>query len=194
MILEVVHVDFEDQLMDSQEAQIQKALDENNEREMVNLFAKEIKKVFYDKYLLNLKKMDVIAFKLDEKWYILNITNFIFEKYENKHVKLDTEGLFYRYIEKYKDLMNNERDNRKLSDIEKFYKTMVNKYDCMFHNIVSNTYLDKPPKDPTSDNVYKMIKPDSPYTLSDLMEPRTDLKTFVKWATYNLWNEDNKGS
>ena len=25
-------------------------------------------------------------------------------------------------------------------------------------------------------------------------EPRTDLKTFVKWATYNLWNEDNKGS
>ena len=187
-------IDFEDQLMDSQEAQIQKALDENNEREMVNLFAKEIKKVFYDKYLLNLKKMDVIAFKLDEKWYILNITNFIFEKYENKHVKLDTEGLFYRYIEKYKDLMNNERDNRKLSDIEKFYKTMVNKYDCMFHNIVSNTYLDKPPKDPTSDNVYKMIKPDSPYTLSDLMEPRTDLKTFVKWATYNLWNEDNKGS
>ena len=161
---------------------------------MVNSFAKKIKKVFYDKYLLNLKKMDVIAFKFDDKWYILNIKNFIFEKYENKHVKLDTEGLFFRYIEKYKDLMNNEKDNRKLADIEKFYKTMVNKYDKMFHNIVSNTYLDKPPKDPTSDNVYKMIKPDSPYTLSDLMEPRTDLKTFVKWATYNLWNEDNKGA
>ena len=44
-------IDFEDQLMDSQEAQLQKALDENNEREMVNSFAKKIKKVFYDKYL-----------------------------------------------------------------------------------------------------------------------------------------------
>ena len=90
--------------------------------------------------------------------------------------------------------MSNEKDNRKLADIEKFYKTMVNKYEKMFHTIVSNTYLDKPIKDPTSDNVYKMIKPESPYTLSELMEPKTDLKTFVKWATYNLWNEDNKGA
>ena len=135
--------------------------------------------------------MDIIAFNLDKRCYILDVKNFIFEKYENKHVKLDSENLFYRYIENYRDKTKMIKDPRKLTDIENFYKAMLGKYNEMFDHIVSKEYLDQPFKDPTSDMIYKMIKPNSPYKLSELMEPKTDLKTFVKHATYNLWNKDN---
>jgi hypothetical protein len=68
---------------------------------------------------------------------------------------------------------------------------MINKYNELFHYVVSDDYLRHPEKDPTSDNVFKMLKPESPYPFSTLMKPSIKLKTFVKYATDNLWNEDN---
>ena len=46
--------------------------------------------------------MKLYIFDLDKRSYIYNVENFKFEKYENKHVKLNSEGIFYKYTEKYK--------------------------------------------------------------------------------------------
>ena len=189
---EVSWIDQGDQFVEGREAQIQKVLEEKGDNPKLSSLVKKLKNLFYDKYLLNLKEMKLILFDFDNRSYILDVENFRFEKYENKHVKLNSEGMFYRYTEKYKGLTKLEKNPKKNADIKKFYDTMINKYNDLFKSIVDDSYLKKPTKDPSSDEVYKLLKPNSPYKLSTLMEPKIGIKTFVKYATYNLWNKDDK--
>jgi hypothetical protein len=98
----------------------------------------------------------------------------------------------YKYTEKYKGLTKLEKDPQKNAEIKKFYDTMINKYNDLFKSVVDDSYLKKPEKDPASDIVYKHLKPNSPYKLSTLMEPKIGIRTFVKYATYNLWNKDDR--
>ena len=189
---EVNWVDQGDEFVEGREAQIQKALESEGENRKLSNLVKTLKNLFYDKYLLNLKEMKLILFDFDGRSYILDVENFKFEKYENKHVKLYSEGMFFKYTEKYKGLTKLEKDPQKNADIKKFYDTMINKYNDLFNSVVDESYLKKPVKDPASDIVYKHLKPNSPYKLSTLMEPKIGIKTFVKYATYNLWNKDNR--
>lgn len=183
------YVDRDDQFIETKEAQLQRVYeDSKKENQLLKKYVKKIKTVFYDKYLLNLKKMDIHCFLLDGRWYLLDIKNFIFEKFENKHVKLDSEGLFFRYVEKYKDSVKLLKNQKKLGDVKIFYDSMVKKYDDLFHHVVSDDYLNQPKRDPTSDKVYHILKPESPYKLSTLMTPRVKLTTFVEYTTDNLWN------
>lgn len=185
-------VDQDNQFVEGKEAQLQKVLESKGENPKLSNLVKKLKNLFYDKYLLNLKEMKLYIFDLDKRSYIYNVENFKFEKYENKHVKLNSEGIFYKYTEKYKGLTKLEKDPKKMTDIKRFYDTMINKYNELFKSVVDDSYLNKPLKDPTSDQVYHHLKPNSPYKLSTLMEPRIGIKTFVKYATYNLWNQDDK--
>ena len=189
---EVSWVDQGDQFVEGREAQIQKVLEEKGDNPKLSSLVKRLKNLFYDKYLLNLKEMKLILFDFDERSYILDVENFKFEKYENKHVKLNSEGMFFKYTEKYKGLTKLEKNPQKNADIKKFYDTMINKYNDLFKSIVDDSYLKKPTKDPSSDEVYRLLKPNSPYKLSTLMEPKIGIKTFVKYATYNLWNKDDR--
>lgn len=186
------YVDKDDQFVETKEAQLQKVYEESKTDDLIlKNFVKKIKTIFYDKYLLNVKKMDVHTFFLDNRYYLLDIKNFVFEKFENRHVKLDSEGLYYRYVEKYKESAKMVKNPKKLKDVKLFYEAMMGKYNDLFHTVVSDDYLNHPQKDPSSDIVYKILKPESPYKLSQLMKPKVDLKTFVEYATNNLWNEDN---
>ena len=185
-------IDQDNQFVEGKEAQLQKALESKGENPKLTNLVKKLKNLFYDKYLLNLKEMKLYIFDLDKRSYIYNVENFKFEKYENKHVKLNSEGIFYKYTEKYKGLTKLEKDPQKNFEIKNFYDTMINKYNELFKSVVDDSYLNKPIKDPTSDQVYHHLKPNSPYKLSTLMEPRIGIKTFVKYATYNLWNQDDK--
>ena len=185
-------VDQDNQFVEGKEAQLQKVLETKGDNPKLTNLVKKLKNLFYDKYLLNLKEMKLYIFDLDKRSYIYNVENFKFEKYENKHVKLNSEGIFYKYTEKYKGLTKLEKDPQKNADIKKFYDTMINKYNELFKSVVDDSYLNKPIRDPTSDQVYHHLKPSSPYNLSTLMEPRIGIKTFVKYATYNLWNKDDK--
>ena len=189
---EVSWVDQGDQFVEGREAQIQKALEAEGDNPKLSSLVKKLKNLFYDKYLLNLKEMKLILFDFDGRSYILNVENFKFEKYENKHVKLNSEGMFYKYTEKYKGLTKLEKNPQKNAEIKKFYDTMINKYNDLFKSVVDDSYLNKPKKDPSSDEVYRHLKPNSPYKLSTLMEPKIGIKTFVKYATYNLWNKDDR--
>ena len=189
---EVSWVDQGDQFVEGREAQIQKVLEEKGDNPKLSSLVKRLKNLFYDKYLLNLKEMKLILFDFDDRSYILDVENFKFEKYENKHVKLNSEGMFFKYTEKYKGLTKLEKNPQKNADIKKFYDTMINKYNDLFKSIVDDSYLKKPTKDPSSDEVYRLLKPNSPYKLSTLMEPKIGIKTFVKYATYNLWNKDDR--
>ena len=90
------YVDKDDQFVETKEAQLQKVYEESKTDDLIlKNFVKKIKTIFYDKYLLNVKKMDVHTFFLENRYYLLDIKNFIFEKFENRHVKLDSEGLYY---------------------------------------------------------------------------------------------------
>ena len=189
---EVNWLDRTDQFFESKQAQLQKVLEDKDNIKLTNL-VKKLKTLFYDKYLLNLKKMKLYVFELDNRWYILNVKDFIFEKYENKHVKLSSESLFFKYTENYKDKTKLEKDPQKLFAIQNFFNTMWDKYEDLFYYVVpKEKYLELPKKDKRSDEAYRLLKPESPYTLSTLMEPRIGIKTFVKYATYNLWNQDDK--
>ena len=189
---EISWVDKGDQFVEGREAQIQKALEEQSDNPKLSNLVKRLKNLFYDKYLLNLKEMKLILYDFDNRSYILDVENFKFEKYENKHVKLNSEGMFYKYTEKYKGLTKLEKNPQKNAEIKKFYDTMINKYNDLFKSVVDDSYLMKPTKDPSSDEVYSHLKPNSPYKLSTLMEPKIGIKTFVKYATYNLWNKDDR--
>ena len=85
---EVSWIDQGDQFVEGREAQIQKALEGEEDNHKLSNLVKTLKNLFYDKYLLNLKEMKLILFDFDGRSYILNVENFKFEKYENKHVKL----------------------------------------------------------------------------------------------------------
>ena len=185
-------VDQGGQFVEGREAQIQKALEDKGDNPKLSNLVKTLKNLFYDKYLLNLKEMKLTLFDFDGRSYILDVENFKFEKYENKHVKLNSEGMFYKYTEKYKGLTKLEKNPQKNAEIKKFYDTMINKYNDLFKSVVDESYLKKPTKDPASDEVYHHLKPNSPYKLSTLMEPKIGIKTFVKYATYNLWNKDDR--
>ena len=185
-------VDQGGQFVEGREAQIQKALEDKGDNPKLSNLVKTLKNLFYDKYLLNLKEMKLTLFDFDGRSYILDVENFKFEKYENKHVKLNSEGMFYKYTEKYKGLTKLEKNPQKNAEIKKFYNTMINKYNDLFKSVVDESYLKKPTKDPASDEVYHHLKPNSPYKLSTLMEPKIGIKTFVKYATYNLWNKDDR--
>jgi hypothetical protein len=189
---EVSWIDQGDEFVEGREAQLQKALEGEGENHKLSNLVKTLKNLFYDKYLLNLKEMKLILFDFDGRSYILDVENFKFEKYENRHVKLYSEGMFYKYTEKYKGLTKLEKDPQKNAEIKKFYDTMINKYNDLFKSVVDDSYLKKPEKDPASDIVYKHLKPNSPYKLSTLMEPKIGIRTFVKYATYNLWNKDDR--
>lgn len=146
-------VDQDNQFVEGKEAQLQKALESKGENPKLANLVKKLKNLFYDKYLLNLKEMKLYIFDLDKRSYIYNVENFKFEKYENKHVKLNSEGIFYKYTEKYKGLTKLEKDPQKNFEIKKFYDTMINKYNELFKSVVDDSYLNKPLKDPTSDQV-----------------------------------------
>lgn len=192
---EMNYEDKDDQFVETKEAMIQKALKEQKtESKLLNNFIGKCKTVFYDNYALNLKKIDLILFKFDEKSYILNIKNLILEKYEKNHVQLDSEGLYFRYVDKYKEKTKLVKNKDLIGDFREFYESMYNKYDQLFHHVVSDDYLNHPKKDPRSDIAYSVIKPGSPYKLSELMSNATDYKTFVEFATNNLWVEDPNGA
>ena len=93
---EVSWIDQGDEFVEGREAQLQKALEGEGENHKLSNLVKTLKNLFYDKYLLNLKEMKLILFDFDGRSYILDVENFKFEKYENRHVKLNSEGMFYK--------------------------------------------------------------------------------------------------
>ena len=65
------------------------------------------------------------------------------------------------------------------------------KYNELFNSVVNKKFLDWPKRNPASNNVYKILRPKSPYALSTLMEQNIGIGTFVRYATYNLYKRDN---
>lgn len=187
----ITWINKDDQYLTESELKYMSVNSEKDDRRLTN-FVRRLKALFYDKYLLNLIKLKLFVFELGGKSYVWKVEDFLFEKYENKHIKLVSEGLFLRYTQKYKDRTNMvKKSPSETRALHSFFRGMKDKYDELFSRFVSVRFLEWPKKEPESDQVFRILKPSSPFPLSYLMDPKVPLGTFTKFATYNLYKRDN---
>jgi hypothetical protein len=160
-----------------------------SEDKLLKKLVDKLKHIFYDKYLLLLKKLDIETFEFDGKCYLLDIKEIQFEKYDSKHIKLACERRFMKYTEthKYKNLTIN-KNAANLKDIVEFFHTMNNKYEDLKSVENLKDYLTLPPRDKTTDKVFQILRPDGKFTFSQLIDDDVSKKMFIKNTTNNSWN------
>lgn len=151
-------------------------------------FVNKVKTVFYDKYALNLRRLDIELFELDGIFYVYDVKELVFEKYDSNFIKLRCERLLNNFQEKhkYKNLSIN-RKAANIKEIGKFLFTMNDIYEDAKARLNLNQYIEKEKKDDTSDNVFRQLRPNCPYSFTQLLNEKIDKKTFAKHASVSLW-------
>ncbi len=154
----------------------------DEEEQKFEKFVNKLKIIFYDNYSLVLRKLDIETFKLDDVIYLLDVKEVFFEKFDNKHVKLKSERMLQNYQEKHKySKLKLSKDILNLKETKSFFNSMNKVYEDMkaFHNL--DKYLKLPPKNLYSDNAFKILRPNCPFTLTQLLDENRDKNTFYKY-------------
>lgn len=183
-------IDKEDKFSETKEDILKKTLvPKTREEKLFESFVEKLKTIFYEKYSLLLKKLDIQTFELNNTVYLFDVKEILFEKYDDKNIKIITERklMTFRDNHKYKNLKIN-KDAPNLKEIKQFFFTMINVYDDTKKHYKLDKYLKIPPKDETTDNVFKILRPGCPYSYSELIEDNVSKKNFAKYASSNLWN------
>lgn len=151
-------------------------------------FCSRVKKIFYDKYGLNLKKMDIDAAFINGTYYIMEVKELKFEKFDTKHVQLECERLLSRFQNKHKYKQREINKNApNIKEIESLLKTMLNSYEGVKETYNLKKFLSLPPKDKHSDGTFKILKPEVPFTFSELLEEKVSVKDFAKYCSNKLY-------
>jgi hypothetical protein len=185
------YVDKEDEFAEIKEEGHKKNHSQMRNDLMFLRLVETIKNKFYERYNLVLRTLDIEIFELEGVSYLHEVKHMKFEKYENKHIKLITERKLLNFRDKfqYKNLkIQKEAPNHR--EVKKFFHTMLDVYENTKKHCKLNQYLHIAPRDPVSDEVFKDIKPNCPYTFSDLMNDSISKKEFKKWVSTKNWNED----
>lgn len=177
------YIDKEGQFSDAKDfmGKLVKNLKTEDEQKFES-FVNKIKTVFYDKYSLVLRKLDMETFELNNIIYILEVKEIFFEKFDNKHVKLKSERMLQNYQDKHKySRLKLSKEILNLKETKNLFGSMIKKYEDMkaFHNL--DKFLKLPPKNLDSDNAFKILRPNCPYTLSQLLDEKRDKNTFYKF-------------
>jgi hypothetical protein len=186
------YIDKEDEFSETKEQENYKkyrAITKTPEEEMFDNLVAKLKHIFYEKYSLLLRKLDIDTFTMNNNCYLLDVKEIVFEKFDNKHIKLISERLLQNFQEKYKYKnmkMNREAPNHK--EIKSLFFSMLDVYDKTKKAQNLDKYLHTTSKDPTTNNIFKVLKPDAPYTFSELLENNVSKKEFAKYASNKLWN------
>lgn len=155
-----------------------------------NNFSLKAKALFYDKYGLNLKKMDIEGAEIDNALYIIEVKELKFEKFDTKFIQLKSERLLRNFQSSYK--YNNLRINKEVPNIKDFkslFSTMLGSYNDLLDRNNVGDFLFIPPMDKTSDKVIKMLKPQMKKPFSNLLEEKVSVKEFAKNCSNKLFND-----
>lgn len=145
-------------------------------------FVSRLKVIFYDNYSLVLRKLDVETIELDNITYLIDVKEIFFEKFDNKHVKLKAERMLQNYQEKHKySKLKLTKDVPNIKETKILFNSMNQVYEDMksFHNL--DKYLKLPPKNMDSDNAFKILRPNCPFTLTQLLDEKKDKEVFYKF-------------
>ena len=149
-----------------------------------DMFCAHIKKIFFDKYGLNLKKLETDAVKINGVFYIIEVKELKFEKFDSKFVQLKCERLLrnFRNNYKYYNLEVNKQQTN-IKDIDNLLNTMLDTYNglCEVNNV--HKYLSLPPKDIHSDETFKVLKPKAPMLLSEMIDDKISPKVFAHYCS-----------
>ena len=150
--------------------------------------SKIIKNMFYNKYGLNLKKFDCEAALINNLFYIYDVKEIKFEKYDNNYIELRCEKKLrdFKINYKYFNLEIN-KDYPNITEIKKLLDIMENSYTNVKKTFNLNKYLIKPPKDLHSDETFKILKDNVPFNFSDLLDDRFTAKEFAYFCSNKLY-------
>lgn len=183
------YVDKEDEFAEIKEEGHKKNHSQMRHDLMFLRLVEAIKNKFYERYNLVLRTFDVEIFELDGVSYLHEVKHMKFEKYENKHIKLITERKLLNFRDKfqYKNLkIQKEAPNHR--DVKKLFHAMLDVYENTKKHCKVNQYICIAPRDSVSDEVFKDIKPDCPYTFSDLMSDSISKNEFKNWVSTKNWD------
>lgn len=145
-------------------------------------FVNRLKTIFYDKYSLVLRKLDVETFELDNITYLLDVKEIFFEKFDNKHVKLKSERMLQNYQEKYKySKLKLSKDIPNIKETKNLFYSMNKVYEDLKAHHKIDKYLNLPPKNLDSDNAFKVLRPNCPFTFTQLLDDHRDTNIFYKY-------------
>jgi len=131
---------------------------------------------------LVLRKLDVETFELDNITYLIDVKEIFFEKFDNKHVKLKAESMLKNYQEKNKyNKLKLTKDVQNIKETKNLFNSMNKVYEDMksFHYL--DKYLKLPPKNMDSDNAFKILRPNCPFSLTQLLDEKRNKDVFYKY-------------
>lgn len=137
-----------------------------------------------------LKFFDIETFELNGIIYLHDVKEMKFEKYDNKHIKLITERKLLNFREKfqYKNIkINKDAPNHK--EIKSLFFKMLEVYDDVQKVHKVEQFLNDAIEDNTTNEVFKIIKPECPYTFSEIISDKTSKTEFGRWISKNIWNK-----
>ena len=146
---------------------------------MFDKFIKKLQKIFYEKYYLKLKKLDLETFEINGNTYINDVKELVLEKQDFKLVKLKTDEI----VLKNKHQIQSIIDAPNAKELKSFFLTMMKFYEEAQSNLKIEKYLTLPKKDETTNKLFKILRPDCPYVFSKLMDDNVSKNKFMNYAS-----------
>jgi hypothetical protein len=153
-------------------------------------FVDKVKEIFITKYGLFLKKLNIETFDLNGSTYLLDVKEISFDKIDGKSQVLRTERFITKVIDenKYKNLKL-MKDNPKITGMANFYYSMNEVYRKVQEHHNLNKYLTHFERDPTTDNIFKELRPDCPYVFYDMLNDTVSKSEFMKYCSTKLYDK-----
>jgi hypothetical protein len=166
-----------------------KTITKTKEEIIFNIFVENLKQVLSERNLF-LRRLDLETFIMHGKTYILDVKEFVIETIHHKNRLLNSERLLINIQQdhKYKKL-NFTKDNPNIKEMKSFFESMCRVYGNVQKYSKLDNYLSIGVKDPTSDMVFKELRPECPFTFYELLDSDVSKVKFAKYASTNLWNK-----
>jgi hypothetical protein len=169
---------------------VKRIIFKKSREELINdKFIDKIRTIFFDKYSLLLKKLDMQTFELNGHVYLFDVKDIVFEKFDIKDIKIKSEKKLttFRQHHQFKNLKI-DKESLHLRQKYQLFNGMLDVYEKSKKFYKLDKYLNIPAKDDTTDKTFKLLRPNCQFTYSELISDKVSKKEFGENASINLWN------
>jgi len=158
------------------------------EFEIYDKFIKEIKDLFLEKYDLYLRTIKMELVKIKDFYYLVDLDDIIFHKYNNRNPKMKFEKMITSFKEKHADRnLKLTKDTPNVIEINDLAETMKRVFDDkIIEKCGVPKYLKTPEKDPRADEAFKVLRENCPHKFSELLSDDVEKKTFLKYCSNKI--------
>jgi hypothetical protein len=153
-------------------------------------FVEKVKDIFVNRFNLFLKKLNIETFDLDGKTYLLDVKEISFDKIDGKSNMLRTDRFITKVLDdnKYKNIKLT-KDNPKIGGMANVYYSMSAIYRKVQDHYGVDKYLIPYQRDPTTDNIFKELRPDCPHSFYDMLNDNVTKAEFMKYCSTKLYDK-----